>query len=174
MGTTKEPPFQSPDHDHRFETPNWKKAPIAFWKQAFLATQTLWQTATENMPGVDQRDAERAQFQVRQALDLFSSSNHPLPNLGIFQRTLETAERSPRFRQDRGHPAWQEAGDRHRHDHETCAFPRDFSSSCPFVELSQEPEVTTSLGQDPISRTKSPSGRGSREAEPLRHALCAE
>jgi len=93
-GTAKEPPFQPRVHDHRFEAPGWNKAPFALWQQSFLATQAWWQAATETMPGVGQRDAERAQFQVRQALDLFSPSNHPLLNPEIIQRTLETGGRN--------------------------------------------------------------------------------
>jgi poly[(R)-3-hydroxyalkanoate] polymerase subunit PhaC len=85
----QKPPFQPRANDHRFEATGWTKEPFAYWQQAFLATQDWWQAATGTMPGIAQRDAERAQFQVRQALDLFSPSNHPLLNPEIIRRTLE-------------------------------------------------------------------------------------
>jgi polyhydroxyalkanoate synthase len=62
-GTDPLPPFQPRAQDHRFEAPDWSKAPFAYWQQAFLATQDWWQAATATMPGVGQRDAARAQFQ---------------------------------------------------------------------------------------------------------------
>lgn len=90
-GAKPEPPFQSRAEDHRFDAPDWEKAPFALWQQTFLSTQSWWQAATETMPGVGQRDTERAQFQVRQALDVLSPSNHPLLNPEILKRTQETA-----------------------------------------------------------------------------------
>lgn len=78
LSTKTEPPFSPRSQDHRFTDTDWQKAPYAQWQQAFLATQDWWQAATEPMPGIAARDAERAQFQVRQALDLFSPSKNGL------------------------------------------------------------------------------------------------
>lgn len=89
-GAPKEPPFKPRAQDHRFDASDWEKAPFALWQQAFLASQDWWQAATDTMPGVAKRDAERAQFQVRQALDMVSPSNNPLLNPEILKRTSET------------------------------------------------------------------------------------
>lgn len=93
-GDPQQPPFQPHAHDHRFEAADWSKAPFACWQQAFLATQDWWRAATDSMPGIGQRDAERAQFQVRQTLDLFSPSNSPFLNPEIIRRTLESNGRN--------------------------------------------------------------------------------
>lgn len=94
IGAPKEPPFQPRARDHRFKDPDWNRPPFGYWQQAFLATQDWWQAATETMPGIGRRDTERAQFQVRQSLDLFSPSNHPLLNPEIIRRTLEMSGRN--------------------------------------------------------------------------------
>ncbi len=87
-------PFAPRERDHRFASPGWQKVPFALWQQAFLATQDWWQAATEDMPGIAPRDAERARFQIRQALDLVSPSNFPLSNPEIISRTVATRGRN--------------------------------------------------------------------------------
>ncbi|MDP5220078.1 poly-beta-hydroxybutyrate polymerase N-terminal domain-containing protein [Ruegeria sp. 2205SS24-7] len=94
MGKSPEPPFHPRAQDHRFAADEWRKTPFAAWQQAFLSTQDWWQAATEEMPGIAPRDAERAQFQVRQALDLISPSNFPWSNPEIIKRTLQTGGRN--------------------------------------------------------------------------------
>ncbi|MCA0928138.1 PHA/PHB synthase family protein [Ruegeria profundi] len=93
-GSKPTPPFETRTQDHRFSDPGWQKAPFSLWQQAFLSTQDWWQAATDSMPGIAPRDAERAQFQVRQALDLVSPSNFPWSNPEIIRRTMQTGGRN--------------------------------------------------------------------------------
>lgn len=93
-GDDDDPPFKPRKQDPRFNAPDWEKTPFSVWQQAFLATQDWWRAATDTMPGISERDAERAQFQVRQMLDMFSPSNHPLLNPEILRKTTETNGRN--------------------------------------------------------------------------------
>ncbi len=93
-GAAAEPPFRPRKHDHRFTAEDWQKAPFALWQQAFLSAQDWWQAATDEMPGIAPRDAERAQFQIRQALDVVSPSNFPWLNPEILNRTAQTGGRN--------------------------------------------------------------------------------
>ncbi|MDX1742045.1 MAG: alpha/beta fold hydrolase, partial [Ruegeria sp.] len=93
-GSKPTPPFEPRAQDHRFSDPDWQKVPFSLWQQAFLSTQNWWQAATDNMPGIAPRDAERAQFQIRQALDLVSPSNFPWSNPEIIRRTVQTGGRN--------------------------------------------------------------------------------
>ncbi|NOD97198.1 alpha/beta fold hydrolase [Ruegeria sp. HKCCD6228] len=93
-GAKATPPFQPRKQDHRFNAPGWQKAPFSLWQQAFLSAQDWWQAATDEMPGIAPRDAERAQFQIRQALDLVSPSNFPWSNPEIINRTFQTGGRN--------------------------------------------------------------------------------
>ncbi|MEL7466886.1 MAG: alpha/beta fold hydrolase [Pseudomonadota bacterium] len=88
---TTSPPFGPRPHDHRFTDSSWNAGPFAVWKQAFLAAEDWWNAATEEMPGLAKRDADRARFQVRQALDLLSPSNFPWLNPEILQKTLSSS-----------------------------------------------------------------------------------
>ncbi|WP_299081875.1 alpha/beta fold hydrolase [uncultured Ruegeria sp.] len=111
-GTEAIPPFETRAQDHRFSAPGWQKAPFSFWQQAFLSTQDWWQAATDQMPGIAPRDAERAQFQIRQALDLISPSNFPWSNPEIISRTIQArgknlVEGSAHFLEDVAHTATQ-------------------------------------------------------------------
>ncbi|MEM6462597.1 MAG: alpha/beta fold hydrolase [Pseudomonadota bacterium] len=85
-----EPPFTPKAHDNRFAHPSWQELPFSLWKQGFLAMEDWWDAATETMPGLDEGDAERTRFQVRQALDLMSPSNFPWSNPEIIEETLKT------------------------------------------------------------------------------------
>lgn len=84
---TPEPPFAPKPHDRRFDHPDWDKQPFQFWKQSFLAMQDWWDAATDPMPGLNKRDADRMRFQVRQILDLVAPSNFPFLNPEIIQET---------------------------------------------------------------------------------------
>ena len=94
IGAKVAPPFQQRKQDPRFSALGWQKAPFSLWQQAFLSAQDWWQAATDEMPGIAPRDAERAQFQIRQALDLISPSNFPWSNPEIINRTAQTGGRN--------------------------------------------------------------------------------
>ncbi|MES0863417.1 alpha/beta fold hydrolase [Ruegeria sp. SCPT10] len=113
IGAKAAPPFQPRKQDHRFSAPGWQKVPFSLWQQAFLSAQDWWQAATDEMPGIAPRDAERAQFQIRQALDLISPSNFPWSNPEIINRTFQTGGRnliegSTHFLEDVAHTITQQ------------------------------------------------------------------
>ena len=94
LETSGEPPFVPKAYDHRFKHPSWNASPFSFWKQGFLAMQDWWDAATEEMPGLSKRDAERTRFQMRQALDLISPSNFPWSNPEIIEETRNAKGRN--------------------------------------------------------------------------------
>ena len=94
LGREAEAPFRPRPYDHRFAHASWDMPLFALWKQAFLATQDWWEAATDNMPGLRPQDADRVQFQVRQALDLVSPSNFPWLNPEIMEETARTGGRN--------------------------------------------------------------------------------
>jgi polyhydroxyalkanoate synthase len=94
QGADPAPPFRPGPHDHRFTHDGWTRAPFAFWAQSFLAMQDWWETATDQLRGLRPRDADRVQFQVRQALDTVSPSNSPWLNPEIIEKTQETGGRN--------------------------------------------------------------------------------
>lgn len=113
IGAKAAPPFKPRKQDHRFSAPGWQKVPFSLWQQAFLSAQDWWQVATDEMPGIAPRDAERAQFQIRQALDLISPSNFPWSNPEIINRTIQTGGRnliegSTHFLEDVAHTITQQ------------------------------------------------------------------
>lgn len=87
-------PFAPRPYDHRFAHPAWSQPPYSLWKNAFLAVQDWWDAATEDMPGLRAQDADRARFQMRQALDLVAPSNFPWLNPEIVAETTRTGGRN--------------------------------------------------------------------------------
>jgi polyhydroxyalkanoate synthase len=83
-------PFAPKRYDHRFESSGWTQAPFDMWQQGFLAVQDWWDIATDQLRGLQPKDAERTRFMARQALDLVSPSNFPLLNPEIIKETVQT------------------------------------------------------------------------------------
>jgi polyhydroxyalkanoate synthase subunit PhaC len=94
IGAHSDDPFSPKPSDHRFADEAWSKPPFNLWKQGFLAAQDWWDAATEVMPGMRRRDADRIRFQVRQGLDLVSPSNYPWSNPEIIAETRKTQGRN--------------------------------------------------------------------------------
>ncbi len=94
LGPSTKDPFSPKAHDHRFDNAVWDKPPFNLWKQGFLAAQDWWDAATEGMPGLRSRDADRIRFQMRQTLDLMSPSNYPWSNPEIIAETRKTKGRN--------------------------------------------------------------------------------
>lgn len=76
--------------DTRFTDPAWRRPPFALWAQAFLLQQQWWHNATHDVPGVTPHHEDMVAFGARQALDLYSPSNHPLANPEVLDRMLAT------------------------------------------------------------------------------------
>ena len=91
---TAEAPFAPGPHDHRFADAAWDGYPFNLFKQGFLAVQDWWDHATDDIRGLQQQDADRAKFQVRQMLDLVSPSNFPLTNPEIISATTRERGRN--------------------------------------------------------------------------------
>src|SRR4029079_10408003 len=69
-------------NDKRFQSERWKNFPFSIFGQAFLLTEEWWHSAVTGVRGVDKKNAERLDFLVRQALDVFAPTNFPLTNPG--------------------------------------------------------------------------------------------
>lgn len=93
-GADSKTPFTSKLYDSRFADTEWSKPPFNMWQQGFLAVQDWWDAATSEMRGLDKRDADRTQFQIRQLLDLVSPSNFPMTNPEIIRETTATKGRN--------------------------------------------------------------------------------
>lgn len=94
LGASAKDPFSPKPYDHRFADKAWDRPPFSLWKQGFLAAQDWWDAATEVMPGLRSRDADRIRFQMRQTLDLVSPSNYPWSNPQIIAETRKTQGRN--------------------------------------------------------------------------------
>jgi poly[(R)-3-hydroxyalkanoate] polymerase subunit PhaC len=88
------PLFAPKDFDHRFDHPNWEKAPFQIWQQGFLAVQDWWEHATDHLRGLRQEDADRTRFMARQMPDVLSPSNFPMLNPEIIEETIKTRGRN--------------------------------------------------------------------------------
>jgi polyhydroxyalkanoate synthase len=84
------PPFVPKPYDHRFDYPDWQKAPFLIWQQTFLAVQDWWDYATDPIRGLRREDAERTRFLARQILDVVSPSNFPMLNPEIIAKTADS------------------------------------------------------------------------------------
>ena len=82
-----EPPFPPSHSDHRFDDPAWQRMPYQFWQQVFLAQETWWLDATQQVRGMNAKNAARVGFMCKQLLDVFSPSNVPWLNPVIIERT---------------------------------------------------------------------------------------
>lgn len=84
-----EPPFKPEQRDRRFADPEWQNAPHIFWQQLFFAQEAWWRSATRQLRGMSQSDADRVAFMARQTLDAFSPANVPWLSPTIVRRTVE-------------------------------------------------------------------------------------
>ena len=90
LGDSKaEQPFESREFDRRFDAAHWQALPYQFWKQAFLAQEAWWQTATKEIRGMRRGNSDRMRFAALQLLDIFSPSNMPWLNPVVVERTIE-------------------------------------------------------------------------------------
>ncbi|MBH0237920.1 polyhydroxyalkanoic acid synthase [Methylobrevis sp. L22] len=87
-------PFTPKAYDHRFDDPGWQRPPFWLWQQSFLAVQDWWDHATDQLRGLQPKDADRARFMARQALDTVSPSNFPALNPEIIGTTLASGGRN--------------------------------------------------------------------------------
>lgn len=88
------PPFRPKPFDHRFDHPDWQKAPFRLWQQGFLAVQDWWDHATAPLRGLRPEDADRVRFMARQMLDTVSPSNFPALNPEILGATVASGGRN--------------------------------------------------------------------------------
>ncbi len=86
------PPCIDPlPQDRRFDAEEWRKPPFDLYWQSFLLVQQWWHNATTGVRGVTRQDENIVAFATRQALDLFSPSNHFLTNPEVLARTQAEA-----------------------------------------------------------------------------------
>jgi polyhydroxyalkanoate synthase len=83
------PEQETSPSDHRFKDPSWDDWPFSVFQYAFLLTQDWWKEAACNVRGVSHHHLNVSAFAIRQWLDIFSPSNHPLTNPVILKTTFE-------------------------------------------------------------------------------------
>jgi len=80
--------------DKRFADPAWCAPPFSYWRDAFLAQQNWWDTATRNIDGVEPKHLDIVNFGARQYLDMMCPTNFPATNPLVQARTRATGGRN--------------------------------------------------------------------------------
>jgi polyhydroxyalkanoate synthase len=86
-GDRGEPCIEPLPQDRRFRGEAWRKFPHDLIHQSFLLTQQWWHNAATGVHGVNAQNEKIVAFGIRQWLDIFSPSNHPLGNPEVMERT---------------------------------------------------------------------------------------
>ncbi len=81
-------PFHAQPHDRRFQHEAWRKAPLMFWQQAYLAQDRWWCEATREVRGMHPTSAKRVRFMINQALNAAAPSNIPWLNPEVVEATM--------------------------------------------------------------------------------------
>jgi polyhydroxyalkanoate synthase len=76
--------------DKRFRAPEWNSWPFSFLRDAFLAKESLWDSATKNIHGMTRQHTRVANFTARQLLDMSAPSNFIATNPVVLQETLSS------------------------------------------------------------------------------------
>ncbi|MGV3633398.1 MAG: PHA/PHB synthase family protein [Pseudorhodoplanes sp.] len=87
-GADPAPPFHAQQYDRRFQHEAWKKPPLLFWQQAYLAQERWWCEATREVRGMTPTRVRRVRFMVNQILNAFSPSNIPWVNPKVVEATI--------------------------------------------------------------------------------------
>lgn len=81
--------IEPPETDRRFSDPAWCKWPYNILHQGFLLTQSWWEEATSDMPGVSRHHLDQVSFWARQLLDMVSPGNQLYTNPVALDRTIQ-------------------------------------------------------------------------------------
>lgn len=78
-------------HDRRFSSEHWREFPFNVFSQSFLLMEEWWHEAATRVRGVDDADARRVDFMIRQALDVVAPTNFILSNPDVLTQTQAQA-----------------------------------------------------------------------------------
>ena len=76
--------------DVRFHSENWAYFPWRLYAEFFLLTESWWQCATTNIPGIPRQAERTISFCMRQILDALSPSNFVWTNPDLLQETIRS------------------------------------------------------------------------------------
>ncbi len=76
--------------DPRFQSEGWGQWPWSVYRDAFLKTESWWQAATSDVPGLDAHSERVVAFGARQILDALCPANFPVTNPDLARQTLES------------------------------------------------------------------------------------
>ncbi len=88
LNSSIKPYIEPPPQDHRFQSPEWQRAPFNLFYQSFLLIEQWWHDATTHIQGVSCHHQGVASFVARQLLDTFSPSNFIATNPEILDATI--------------------------------------------------------------------------------------
>ncbi len=94
LGEEVEPLIKPPPGDARFHDKDWTERPLFdFWKQAYLLTSQWAEKMMDTAPGADDRQKQRARFNLNLITSALSPSNFPFSNPEVLRVTVaENAE----------------------------------------------------------------------------------
>ena len=90
-GGLERAPFAFEPNDQQYCDPGWSKWPFNVVLQIHLMTESWWQEAVREVPGLTLRHEAEVRFMMRQLVDVFAPANLPGLNPVIIDRTLHEA-----------------------------------------------------------------------------------
>jgi polyhydroxyalkanoate synthase len=88
LGESVEPLIKPMQGDSRFQDKDWTEKPLFdFWKQAYLLTSQWAETMVDSAPGADERQKQRARFNLNLLTSALSPSNFPFSNPEVLRLT---------------------------------------------------------------------------------------
>ncbi len=91
MGEEAEPVIEPAPGDRRFSADDWKENPVFdYIKQSYLLASRFLLEQARDTEGMDEHEAEKAEFYARQYIDAVAPTNFALTNPDVIRHTVDT------------------------------------------------------------------------------------